>query len=141
MRYLDLIAGTLGLLGFLRPMLADLQLSLAAPTGPAMISRLLLLFLLALPWMAALVGVILGLKDKGSAPLLVGFGGLAAALVIPGRAGLAWPVLLLGVSAVLRLRRNPLHPMGVLGTFTVGFVFAALGYIVFILLSVAVPRG
>lgn len=141
MRYVDLIAGTLGLLGALRPLLGQLQFSLAAPASPAMITRLLLLLLLAAPWLAVLAGMILGLRDKGTAPLLVGVGGLAAALLGPARADLLWPVLLLGLSAALRLRRSPLHPMGMLGTFTFGLVLAALGYIILILLSVSLPRG
>lgn len=141
MRYADLIAGTVGLLVALRPLPAQLQFSLLVPASPAMIPRVLLFLLLAVPWLVALAGMVMGLRDKGTAPLLVGVGGLAAGLLGPARADLVWAVVLLGISAALRLRRSPLHPMGLLGTFSVGFVLTALGYITLLLLSAAVPRG
>lgn len=144
MRYVELIAGALGLLSALPPLLAQLRFSLTGPAAgpPAETARLLLLLLLALPWSAALAGLALGLKrDRGSAPLLAGAGGVAAGLLGPARTDLLWPALLLAVAAILRLRRSPLHPMGVIGSFTMGFVLAALGYITLILLSVAAPRG
>lgn len=143
-RYVELGAGALGLLLAAPPLLGELRFSLATlATGPpAAIIRLFLLFLLGGPWLAALAGLALGLReDKGSAPLLAGVGGLTFALLGPVRAGL-WPsYLLLAAASVLRLRRSPLHPMGVLGAFSVGLFLPALCYIALILLRVGMPRA
>lgn len=142
MRYVELSAGALGLLAALAPLLAQLRYSLAGPAAgpPAPMARLLVLLLVALPWLGALAGLALGLtKNRGTAPLLAGTGGLAAGLLGPAGADLFWPSLLLAVASILRLRRNPLHPMGVIGSFSAGFVLAALGYITLILLSLGAP--